>query len=73
MLVELKVNIGRNDAPRLGVTDTREGDLVEVSEKAGAEMISKGWAVDASGPGPQKIHAVPPVDVKTAAKPIPGK
>lgn len=77
MLVQLKVNIGRNDAARLGLEDTHDGATVEVSEKAGAEMIGKGWAVDASSPAPQKVHAVPTVGLKAdpapATKPLPGK
>lgn len=75
MLVELKLNIGTADAGRLGLDKTREGEVVEVTEKAGAEMIGKGWAVEAKHDAPKKVQAVPPVDLKAdaPAKPIPGK
>lgn len=74
MIVRLKLNIGVADAKRLGLGKAHEGDEVEVPEKAATELLKNGWAVEATPP-PNKVQAVPPVDLKTvpAAKPLPGK
>lgn len=65
MLVELKVNIGTNDARRLGIEKTREGEQVDVPEKVAAEMLSKGWAAEVHA-APRKIQGVPSPDLKAA-------
>jgi hypothetical protein len=78
--VRLAFNIGRPDAHRLGIVDPSDGAIISVDDRAGAEMVRKGWAVEYSGKPkadtpddapeikaipPAELEAVPPVEVET--------
>jgi hypothetical protein len=62
--LKLSLNIGKKDAPRLGLTDkTLAGDVVTVKDEAADEMLAKGWAVEPGREAPAEAAprgATPP-------------
>jgi hypothetical protein len=68
MRVRLTVNIGHNDARRLGLTALREGSVVDVPDNVGDELLSRGWA--GGGEVPDTLEAVPDLSLKTRRKAI---
>lgn len=66
--VQLRLNIGRPDAQRLGLdhAEALDGRTVTVKDEAADEMLRKGWATDAPAPAP--AGAAPKPD--TSAKPV---
>ena len=59
MQVKLSLNLGTDDAKKLGLDPVpKDGDVVTVDDKDGHDMIAKGWAVDAAK-APKAVHAVP--------------
>jgi hypothetical protein len=65
--LRMTFNLGHRDARRLGVEGSHEGDVVTVSRAAGDEMLSRSWAVEVQSE-PDKIRAVPSVDIEATAK-----
>ncbi len=65
MTLKLTLNIGTEDAKRLGLKATHEGEAVDVSGEVAEELLKRGWATEELGP---KVKTVPAVELKTAAK-----
>ena len=65
MTLRLTLNIGTEDARRLGLKATHEGETVDVSGEVAEELLKRGWASEELG---AKIKTTPAVDLKTAAK-----
>lgn len=59
--VKLLLNIGKKDAPRLGLAPDKclDGTTVSVSDEAADEMLLKGWATDKLGDDRPKVSARP--------------
>ena len=63
MKLKLILNIGTDDAKRLGLEATHEGDTVEVSGPVAEELLKRSWATEELTP---KVKTVPPaVELKT--------
>jgi len=59
MKVRLSLNIGTADAPKYGLKSVGEGDLADVTEAAGSDLINRGWATLVAEPTPEPKPAIP--------------
>lgn len=50
MRVKLLLNIGYGDARRLELDASEEGEIVNVKDEAGKELVARGWAVSLEAP-----------------------
>jgi hypothetical protein len=71
--LKLLLNIGDRDAPALGLTRTKEGDVVSVDDKTATILLERGWATDPGSdePAPQAkptSSTTPPVKDIVAAQ-----
>lgn len=49
-MLKLVINLGTADGKRLGLPGGVEGDLCDPAPSAAAELLARGWAVEADGP-----------------------